>query len=452
MASKGIDFYGYVSDSRFSIWLQSQGSNDAAIHTTGFPQTHHFEIDRAGLPPTEVTGCFRMRAMVDGNEVWHRWAVINPVTGDIPSGNMGKWIDGQPSFISSLLFPGVPGNFQISYGFACCMDLQSSHQAYMYITEDQADWMARLNPPENATLHHFVLPGAHDCGAFEPVFSPVENAFANTQKDSILTQLLLGARFFDIRPGYYPNDDYEKGDDGKYILINGENVRPLRHIHTTTPGVLFKQFLQETCNFLESHPGEIVVAYITDSGFYNDNVRRPVGNHVERTIYDVLSKSTIKLCGIDQMQCNYRDLVNENMRLIIIIHHTPDNPPVVVSSWDEEPYKTEDPKAIVPMLANFLLMRKDYPAPKVLQLCSTYQVTNRGSSIAWTIPAGEDYGGPLLYAKPQFDLFNYAWLINVDNTEFFGSQLAVMLNDFIDNALADICAKLTQRRFDALSK
>lgn len=394
-----------------------------------------------------------MRAMVDGNEALHRWAEICPATGGTASGNMGKWIDGQPSFISSLLFPGVPGNFQISYGFADVDILPCNHKAYIYITEDQADWMARLNPPEAATLNHFVLPGSHDCGAFEPVFFAAENALANTQKDQISTQLLLGARFFDIRPGYYPNDDYEKGDDGTYILVNGKKVRPLRHIHTITPGVLFKQFLQETVTFLELHPGEIVVAYITDSGFYEDTVRLPVEGHVERTINDVLSKSTIKRGDIGDMKCCYSDLVVKNKRLIIIKHHTPDDPdhPVIIASYDEKKYTTEDPKAIVPILAGFLIFRKDYDGPKALQLCSTYQATTKGACIAASAGILHD-SGPLLYAKPQFDLYNYAWLINVDNTEGFGSHLAVMLNDFIDNALADICGKLTQRRFDRLPK
>lgn len=138
-------------------------------------------------------------------------------------------------------------------------------QAYVYVTDSQADWIGRLltSQPElkQQPLSILALPGAHDAGMFRgldtdeaardlvdglvgryvskealaaalaggylvagavsllmPVMHLIAGLlialrttsmarralinFSYTQKDDITTQLLLGTRFFDFRPGY----------------------------------------------------------------------------------------------------------------------------------------------------------------------------------------------------------------------------------------------------------
>ncbi len=165
-------------------------------------------------------------------------------------------------------------------------------QAYVYVTDSQADWIGRLltSQPElkQQPLSILALPGAHDAGMFRgldtdeaardlvdglvgryvskealaaalaggylvagavsllmPVMHLIAGLlialrttsmarralinFSYTQKDDITTQLLLGTRFFDFRPGY--NASFFRRD------------QELRHQHGFIPGYEFSGFL-----------------------------------------------------------------------------------------------------------------------------------------------------------------------------------------------------------------
>lgn len=80
-----------------------------------------------------------------------------------------------------------------------------------------------------------------------------------TQKDNIKTQLELGIRYFDFRPGY--NADFYRNDN------------KLRHQHRFVPGYEFDRFLRDVVDFLEKHPQEVVVVNVNYNGFFEENMQ-----------------------------------------------------------------------------------------------------------------------------------------------------------------------------------
>jgi len=88
----------------------------------------------------------------------------------------------------------------------------------------------------------------------------VERAIRNislTQKEDISTQLNLGVRYFDFRPGHY-------AWDAKSSLF---------HQHNVVPGCSLDSFCHQIIQFLEEHESEVVVVSLNTSGFANDAMK-----------------------------------------------------------------------------------------------------------------------------------------------------------------------------------
>lgn len=120
---------------------------------------------------------------------------------------------------------------------------------------EQADWMSRLK--DEILLTSVALPGSHDSGSEQPEFGML--GFVRTQEYSVLLQLLLGVRVFDIRPtragdsGKYRNDGTIWTFHGESRILGGgvkcENLgRMLNCID-----MFLQQYPSETVVFVVSH-------------------------------------------------------------------------------------------------------------------------------------------------------------------------------------------------------
>ncbi|MFO0758054.1 MAG: hypothetical protein U0359_16275 [Byssovorax sp.] len=86
----------------------------------------------------------------------------------------------------------------------------------------QSQWMANVlrDAPAwgNLKLDEIFIPGPHDSGTFDMVDRGIPNRYNQTQSLSFVDQLNAGARWLDIRMGYYQS--YEKGAEGPFFTVH----------------------------------------------------------------------------------------------------------------------------------------------------------------------------------------------------------------------------------------
>lgn len=447
-------------------------------------QKDHYEISKSDIKFLEWTGRFSMTFTRNGSELVSRYAEIAPVTGNMGSSNMGNMLQ-TPSVIG--------GDYAVSYGFADT-GMNKCDQAYMNVTDNHSNWMGDLMnaKPElkNKLFQAFALPGSHDAGMFTGInsgdearnlvnalirkYSTAENlamalaaAFgvtvvspellilagvllalvesspdmirralinlAYTQKDDIKTQLLLGVRYFDFRPGY--NADFYKSDN------------KLRHQHLFIPGYEFDRFLADTIEFLKTHRQEIVVININFNGFFEDSMK-PSQSIIDTYIANDLSGSGIVRGGPDDLSQTTGSLLAANKRLIIL----EDKSNYFHDSYSDKDYATDNPNSVIKALNEAI------QAPKastikgtVLQLQATYtnMLMQHKADLISALLTFSDATSPLLYTKARFDNATYPWVAQNVNASNAGIGLAVLLNDFADNALVSHSIAATRQRSDA---
>ena len=204
---------------------------------------------------------------------------------------------------------------------AMVSDLPKTIQIYVTVTRNYENWMGDLFKKigtGKTRLQQLILPGSHDSGMYGNRFPVQINNVANTQKDDITTQLKLGARFFDFRPGTISpefvkflrhivdsntvgaviDELQEKNVPnlinkglmllpplyflGQYVKHTAKDVVKAlardflkglesdmnfeHHIHAAIPGESMPGFFIKIGEFLEAHPSEIVTVKISDAG------------------------------------------------------------------------------------------------------------------------------------------------------------------------------------------
>ncbi|MBP8981111.1 MAG: WG repeat-containing protein [Syntrophobacterales bacterium] len=123
---------------------------------------------------------------------------------------------------------------------------------------DMTNWMAGL--PDDLPLSMITAPGTHDSGtyAYPGCDGDVFVEFVKCQNKSIEEQLLLGARFLDLRLGtkavFSPCSVYQMCLDYCY------HINDLFFWHGTYfIDILFRNVLDQIKNFLATHPKEAIV-------------------------------------------------------------------------------------------------------------------------------------------------------------------------------------------------
>ena len=470
--SKGVDTYIYLSGGRFSATVRGRDSKDSVFRETasaeiGAMQHDHREIVSKSLKVFEKSGRYAMEAAVDGKTVFHRYAEINPITGNMADSDLDDMMKTKSV---------IEKNYAISYGFAD-HGRGDRHQAWLRVTENYSEWMGaciddmKMN---DKPLGTFVLPGSHDAGMFTGLGSNADagtllrayavekahwavNAAAwatnlrksaeiayfiakharlvralligvtYTQKDDIATQLALGSRYFDFRPGY-DIPGYRKDDT-------------LRAQHNFVPGCTFASFLTDVVKFLKKHKREFVVVHVKFDGFAHPQSMKPTPKVVDTHLDDALAGSGIARGGVKDLDRTIGKLLEENRRLIVLRDNDP-----VADSYNDGDYATDNPKDILKAVKWTIDSDRRDKKWMVLQLQATY--SNKWSGRLNALTALSDAASPLLSTKAKIDHATYPWLMSAkaDFKNKAGSKLVVLLNDFVDNALTSHAWALTRRR------
>lgn len=488
MPSKGIDTYVYLSDSSFAVRIEPRGNTYKTFQEESHPlvgkmQYSSNEIDSSVLNLFEKSGRYTIFAVNNNNSVFSRYAEVNPYTGNLADNNLGDMLQTQSQ---------IHEDYLVNYGFYDA-GAGRKHQSYMYVTDNYANWMGRCLKEKpglrNKPLNTFVLPGAHDAGMFcgidsddaartllknlireystperlaialasaaggavafpwlmpamtvlaAALFIAAETTsairrtlinLAYTQKDDITTQLNLGTRYFDFRPGY--NAKFYRTDD------------TLRAQHGFIPGAEFPKFLTDVVTFLNDHPEEIVVVHVKFDGFLDRSTMIPTTQTLDNIISSSLASSGLARGGLADLETKTGDLIAGKKRLIIL---NADDP--VKDSYSDNAYATDNPDTIIEQLETTLSNTDTNSKWAVLQLQGTYtnKLFQSKPDLLKALVTTSDAASPLLSTKAKFDYATYSWLMDKNVAQRGGSKLLVLLNDFIDNALTSHCWAMTKQR------
>lgn len=482
--SKGIDIYGYVSNPPYATTAETRGNDDLTFSQNDYTligkmRHGHREIDSGNIDWDEHTGRVTLQAKVDGSKVLSRYVEIAPSTGSLGNTDMGNMLD-----TNSVI---APGRYALSYGFYDAGRNQSHQAYLYLTEDYShwMGNLATTRPAVlAASFGKFVLPGAHDAGMFTGLGSAGEardlihrliahygdrekaaaaivatlglglaslttlgpvliaalaaalvllettdtplRALVNlgyTQKEPISTQLALGTRYFDFRPGY--NASFYRKDN------------LLRHQHAFIPGCRFDDFLRRVVEFLGSHPQEIVVVNIKYDGFLEDGMK-PADSEITRYLGAALAGKGIALGDKTDLQTSYQELLDSHKRLIVLEGNSDCR-----DSYSDRGYATDNPDSIIDCLNQALSQPEK--TWTILQLQGTYTATEEG--IAKAVATFSDAASPLLSTKARFDHATYPWVADRRHVaDRCGDRLLVLLNDFVDNALTSHCLAITKQR------
>lgn len=471
MPSKGVDYYFYVNNTNYSVNAASYDAGaDKPNFSTTFSSKPTFQTGNTQINtdlPFHYQGKFVLSA--NTSPAFARKADINALTGNMESGDLSDMLS-TPSQIGA--------DYAISYGFYDSGpgfgDLTDQDQLYTYVTPNMSNWMTRLvaqNPQmKNAPFYSFTLPGAHDAGTFDltavnalltasgtvaaflAFLGPLgllagvvisgltaiqaHTAIINlavTQKDSTTTQLDLGCRYFDFRPGLLPSPLNTVAPD-------------IYHIHTIVPGYPLSSFLQDIFTWLgkDNHAGEIVVVSLNTQGFASE-ISVPSADQLQDAVKHAQSAtgSSIQVGNLSNVGQSYADLLSTNTRLLFLNQIDEWNQADKYDSYSGA-YETTQPG---PIIAALKAMTRPAPATDnytVLQLQGT--ATTGKEVIVSCALSQSSASSPLMSTKAYFDSNTYPWVLANAAQQVPLDMPLVLLNDFVDNALANVAAEISLQR------
>lgn len=254
-----------------------------------------------------------------------------------------------------------------------------------------------------------------------------------TQKDDIKTQLCLGIRHFDFRPGYNVSS------------YRNQNDTVLRHQHAFIPGYEFERFLSDVVGFLTQHPKEFVVVNIKYAGFMEPDMK-PAEREVNELINKSLIGKQLNKAERSDMTQTIDQLIGSNKRLVVLYENDG-----VLDSYNDNDYATNDPSHVKQAISQVKIPSPPNSNPSKwisLQLQGTATLTKEG--IAAAVETSSKCGSPLLGTKARFDHETYQWLASLSSADiksrYGDSNLVVLLNDFADNALVSQAIAMTKKR------
>jgi hypothetical protein len=473
MYRKSIDYYTFIGAKEFSDFFEVPREHGKKTRRTSFDWKKDFPFQSAktdiandDIGRIEHSGRFRWEASQNrgsksvklGGEFWE----ISPLTGSM---QVDKYPDSPTEMMRTTSKFSAKDNWAYSYGFydsgAGIGELTNHDQCYVYVTPDVSNWMGDLTKGDAAAskslaaarFSTFVLPGSHDAGTYdltivkkfahdaaflglirgltglaitkvlEPFAVEIVQNFSVTQKDDVKTQLDMGARYFDFRPGYCALRSISDS---------------LFHQHGPIPGVSYDTFLKDLFVWLVAHPSEIAVLCIGFAGF-SDASMKPTYQTLDATLkkaQKAANADSIIVTNHHDLNASYSDLIKYRKRLFVI--YAPETgAPQTAKKYDcynGDTYATTNPQNIITALNT---MKKSGQAGydyTVLQLQGTASLAGGGA--VGTVVNTSKSGSPLMSTKPTFDSQTYPWLIANARQKLGDAQLIVCLNDFVDNALA----------------
>ena len=409
------------------------------------------------------TTFFQFFAKKNGGNVYERSMRVNATSGNIED------VDAKNLCIDSI----IEREYCLSFGLydsdsGGISGLTNSHQVWATITPNRSEWQKQLFEQvstDKVKLKNLVLPGSHDAGMFQSSGVIAVDNLAKTQKESIRQQLLLGARFFDVRPAAIKSDlsnidfSFENNSFGDFFAKIGKGTLTnimqgasgvLRHIHMLIPGCTYEEFLRDIVDFLNQHKNEIVVVKISQSGIDNQFCDIPSYSDVVRQTEEMLKKKfsgNIKIGNRDSLEKSIKSLVENNERVILI-----DNDgSKIVSSYSDD-YGSFDSQVIVNSLnkVNSACQKGETAGKMLVDLQLQLTATNVGGAIARAATGTHIATSPLLATKSRTDVDSYNWLSS--NLPAFSTNLPLvsLINDFYDNGLTEVAYQANLKRLKNL--
>jgi hypothetical protein len=462
MTSKGVSYYFNVGMGGIQATAFNNGSTKPDFSKTFAPapgfQTGNVQIELK--TSTSLYGSFNWSTKT--SPVVSANVTINPLTGNVGSGSLANMMN-----TPSVLAP----DFAVSFGFYDSGPgyggLTNQDQVYSYLSAPVSNWMGQLaaaSPQvQSAPFCRFALPGSHDAGTFDlaAVKSLLSDAsaaaaflgllsallgsvaasqaltaitnLAVTQKDNVVTQLNLGCRYFDFRPGYAPSEIKS--------FIPG-----IYHQHSMIPGYPFGSFLTDVLRWLATNKTEIVVVSANDQGFLQDDMTPP-----DSVLASLLTEAqsaagtSIAIGSAADLRTTYGELLTADKRLIFLNQIGDWYPSKKYDSYSDSAYATLKPQPIIDALRAMTQAKQAEKTYTVMQLQGT--ATNVNSEIiAAAVASLSSASSPLMSTKALFDTSIYPWLAANVATQLDSSYLVVFLNDFIDNTLAQTAMAITKQR------
>lgn len=216
----------------------------------------------------------------------------------------------------------------------------------------------------------------------------------------------------------------------------------LYHQHNFLPGLAFSDFLSEIVNWLNIHPGEIVVVSLGVSGFYDDAMK-PTSATLTSEINSALSGSGIVTGSIGDAASSYNDLIAAGKRLLFFNNGVGVDDASKYDSYADAPYATLVPAPIMSALNGMEPTPPGGSDYTVLQ----FQGTASAVTSLWPTLAlcTSDSTSPLLMTKALFDSNTYPWA-SANLSRFNSEYPLVILNDFVDPIMSQIAEAATSTR------
>ncbi|WCM28132.1 hypothetical protein NDN01_04185 [Sphingomonas sp. QA11] len=457
MVAKGIDYYLYSDSEDLRIGLGVPNIPRSHGPEANFKR-NNFQVQSSNIPdPFNYTGRLEWVTLYRGQDMIRHWQNISSLDGNLKTGTMHTMFKTPPRIGSPTVCWGLydAGSGKVS-------GMTNQHQLYVYATRDQRRWMgdlAKRNPRvARGPFSRFALPGSHDAGMFDmravrkvlhnPAFVIALGAhmgvaaallgpraianLAMTQKDDIRTQLDIGTRYFDFRPGWM------------HPAIRPFFGNTLYHQHGLVPGYPYVDFLVDVLRWLEANPGEIVVVNPNTQGFAADAMR-PNDFFAREALTTAIARVKppwrIDVGMSTDLDRSYDALIRDNTRLIFT--NTIDNGSRFYNSWSGA-YATLRP---APIIKAFEGMKRDMPANAnhvVMQMQAT--ATKIGAVVAASVVTTSDASSPLLATKAVMDAATNPWLREHAAKRLSPDHLLVFLNDFVDNCMVETAIQVTEQR------
>ncbi|XXH04578.1 hypothetical protein Hte_010995 [Hypoxylon texense] len=469
MPSKGIYAYAYNGVPGCSVEFGVPGSTIIKKQLQSWSMDH-LEVDSSKIPGHfDFVGRFYFKVFNNGKEIVYEYNCINSRTGNLHGGTMTSIRDTKCHRVENLI---------ITYGFydagSGVAGLTNKDQCWVAVTQDRSDWMGTVSPvgsPASDRLFStFCLPCPHDCGmnsmqsadlvidspalkflaaamVLIPIVGDVVAALlafgittgqvskivyglAITQKESLEDTLAIGARYFEFRPGRFPQPVRDQSRLGESFYF----------MHACIPGMSYDEFLDRCLGFLRQHPQEIIVVQLRSDGIL-DQIEKPNAYQKMAALKAALERNPGVVAGSlnDMRTATVKQLRDQSMRLIVVDEIDQ------YSSYSDAAYATLDGKPIVKALDGMTAKGQEGKPMTLLQCQAT--ATNVTPAFEYSIIAANASTSILMSTKAACDIQTHPWLAQNVIPRLTNPELVTIMNDFFDGATVDVAVELSKKRF-----
>ncbi|MEL7250741.1 MAG: hypothetical protein AAFO03_20095 [Bacteroidota bacterium] len=492
--TKGIDCYVYVNGPGLSIQLEKKDSDkqfDRSYTSSFLWNKKHLEIG-GGKESVIHDGFVQFTAYRNGIEIHKGKLRIGNFSGDINSDDLAEMgispIIGEDYCLNFGLYDADSGT-KFSYdwkhnSFLKKSNLPNAHQLYISFTHKQDNWQQKLfdecSKPiiEKLKPKNLFFPGSHDAGMHCYIPSVAITNIANTQINDVSTQLEMGARYFDFRPGRLKanwqqilKEDVRAMQQDEpfwkrmlkswpgyqlyafaalaskysaYKIIETLAKDEYQHIHSFIPGETYRSFLAGIFEFLNKNEKEIVIIELSSSGFLSNLVDRPTPGELQHMLNSVAQYGigVVDESGLDEP---VESLIDQNKRVIILDRVRQEHADQetkkklrFVESYSGY-YETTDaeriPQAIRRRINNLPIEHVKTADAVYIAMQITPTATSGG--IQRSVKGSNIFTSPLRATKAQGDYLGYDFLTKDLLNDHANEAVVLAGNDFYDNAFTE---------------